>query len=318
MSNLPSSATVTVVMGVYNVAAFVADALRSAQAQSLSEIEIIVADDGSTDGTADVAEQSADPRVRVLRLHHGGAAAALNRAIAEANGRYLALLDGDDLWDRDKLLRQVAFMQARPEVDLTFCLARTIDEHGRDLGLSSRGWPGPLPFERLLADNLIANCSMVVMRTEALRAAGPLDESLAGAYDYDLYLRIARQRPNNIYCVPEVLSSYRRRTGQITRDWRLMERCIRTVLKRHGVGAGILAPALEREALCNLYRYLAVLNYEAGQVGQGLALMARSLAAAPLVFARAKRSYLVTGALCTRAVLPTPIFRFVERTVRGC
>jgi hypothetical protein len=156
------------------------------------------------------------------------------------------------------------------------------------------------------------------MRMDALRVAGPLDESLAGAYDYDLYLRIARQRPNNIYCVPEVLSSYRRRTGQITRDWRLMERCIRVVLKRHGIGADALAPALERQALCNLYRYLAVLNYEAGQVGQGLALMARSLGADPVVFASSKRSYLVTGALCTRAVLPAPIFRFVERIVRGC
>jgi hypothetical protein len=136
---------------------------------------------------------------------------------------------------------------------------------------------------------------------------------LHGGQDVDMWLRIARLRPDNVHCLPQVLVSYRRRTGQTTRDWRLMESCLRRIFARHG---GARALALEPEALCNLFRYLAVLNYEAGQVRQGLGLMARSFLASPRVFVRSRRSYLVAGALGARALLPSPLFRALERSLR--
>lgn len=317
MSN-ERSPTVSVVMAVYNVAPYVADTLRSALGQTLTDIEVIVADDGSTDNTAEFAERAADHRTRVLRLPHRGPVPTLNRAIAEAKGRYLAILDGDDLWDRDKLARHVAVMDECPTSDLTFSLSRTIDEHGRDLGIVSRVWQGPLPFERLLVDNVVYSGSAVVLRLAVLRAVGGFDESLPAGYDHDLWLKIAQHRPGNVRCLPEILLSYRRRPGQISRDWRLMEACGRQIIARHSVCCGERAVVLEREALCNLYRYLAVLNYEAGETVQGLVLMARSLLASPAVFAKSRRSYLVAGALCARAVLPTPIFRVLEGLRSRC
>jgi GT2 family glycosyltransferase len=292
--------------------------LVSAQRQSFDDIEIVVADDGSTDPSVEVIVRVADGRVRLLRLPHAGPAAALNRAIASTRGQFVAFLDGDDVWNEDKLARQVAFMEAHPEADLTFALSRTIDENGRGLGLISRGWHGPVPFERLLVDNVITSGSAVLVRREALLAAGPFDEALAAAHDHDMWLKIAARRVGNVLCVPEVLQSYRRRSGQITRDWRLMEASMRQVFARHRASCGTNAASMEREAQCNLYRYLAVLNYEAGRIGKGGELMGRSFLASPYAFVRARRSYLVTGALCARAVLPVWLCRTLERVLRGC
>ena len=305
-------------MAVYDVAAYVESAIASALAQTLGDLEVIVVDDGSSDGTADLAEGMADPRVRVIRLSHAGPAPALNRGIAEAKGRYVAIFDGDDLWDRNKLHAQVSLMDDRPDVDLTFCLSGTIDAQGRDLGMTSRPWVGPVPFERLLVDNIIACGSTVVLRKSALLDVGSFDASLLAAQDWDLWLRMAMRRPGNVWCVPEVLTSYRRRQGQITRDWRLMYDCLTKVYQRHRGQGRAKQASLEREARCNLFRYLAVLNYELGHGRQGLALLARSFAASPAKFLRTQRSYLVLGALLARTLLPEAAFKALERAVRGC
>ena len=305
-------------MAVYDVAAYVESAIASALAQTLGDLEVIVVDDGSSDGTADLAEGMADPRLRVIRLSHSGPVLALNRGIAEAKGRYVAFLDGDDLWDRTKLEAHVTLMDQRLEVDLTFSRSRTIDAEGRDLGLASRSWQGSVPFERLLVDNIIANGSAVLVRRSALLKAGPLDPSLAAAYDWDLWLRIARQRPANVVCLPEILMSYRRRPGQITRDWRLMRACLTTIHDRHRGQGGEDKASLEREARCNLFRYLAVLNFELGHGRQGLALLARSFVASPAKFLRTQRSYLALGALLGQALLPASAFKLLERVVRRC
>lgn len=305
-------------MAVYDVSKYVQSAIASARGQDLQDLEIIVADDGSTDGTADRAEEAADLRTRVLRLPHAGPVVTLNRGIAEARGRYVAFLDGDDLWEPTKLRTHVARMEEQPEIDLTFSLSRTIDAEGRDLHMPSRAWHGPLGFERLLVDNLVANGSAVVVRRSVLRAAGPLDTSLAAAHDFDLWLRIARQRPANILCIPEILTSYRRRPGQITRDWRLMQDCLTRVYERHRSHCENPSANLDREARCNLFRYLAALNYELGEGWTGLGLLARSFAAFPGMFLRTRRSYLVMAALLSRAVLPAAVCQAMEKAVRGC
>jgi len=315
---MPSIPSVSVVMAVYDVSKYIESTIVSALAQTLQDLEVIVVDDGSSDGTAELVERMVDPRIRVVRQPHAGPASALNRGIAEAKGRYVAILDGDDLWDRTKLQRQVSLMDQRPDVDLNFCLSRTIDIHGRDLGVTSRATHGTVPFERLLVDNLIANGSTVVIRRSTLLDVGPFDGSLPAAQDWDLWLRIARQRPANVLCLPEILTSYRRRPGQITCDWRLMHDCLSKVYTRHRGQGGAGQAALDREARCNLFRYLAALNYELGQGWQGLVLLAKSWAASPTMFLRTRRSYWVLSALLCRTLLPAVLFRALERMVRRC
>ena len=110
-----SAPLVTCVIPVYNGERFLGAAIRSALGQTYTNLEVIVVDDGSTDGTAEVA-QAFSHRVKYLYQDNAGPAAARNRGIAEAEGEFLSFLDADDLWVADKLARQLARFRARPEL----------------------------------------------------------------------------------------------------------------------------------------------------------------------------------------------------------
>jgi glycosyltransferase involved in cell wall biosynthesis len=118
----PTHPAISVVMPVYNAAAYVGAAIDSILAQTVPVREIIVVDDGSLDGSAALA--GTRPKVRVIRQANQGAAAALNRGLAEAGADYLAFLDADDLWSMDKLAKQLAACAVPPAPDLVFGFAQ--------------------------------------------------------------------------------------------------------------------------------------------------------------------------------------------------
>src|SRR5262245_9882120 len=111
---------VSVIMPAYNVEPFVAEAARSVLAQTFRDLELVVVDDGSTDGTADVvaAIAATEPRVRLVRQPNRGLAGARNTAMRMARGDIFALLDSDDLWEPEFLGEQVAILDARPSIDI--------------------------------------------------------------------------------------------------------------------------------------------------------------------------------------------------------
>jgi glycosyltransferase involved in cell wall biosynthesis len=113
--------TVSLVMTAWNAEAFIEEALRSVLAQSTPPSEIIVVDDGSTDGTGELA-RSLDERVLVLRQDNAGIGPARTAGIARSTGDLIAFLDADDLWLPRKLERQVGVLDADPAVDAAFCL----------------------------------------------------------------------------------------------------------------------------------------------------------------------------------------------------
>jgi glycosyltransferase involved in cell wall biosynthesis len=119
----PPAPTVSVVIPTYNQPALLAEAVASALAQTLADLEVVVVDDGSTDDTPArlAALAAADPRVRVVRQPNAGTGAARNRGVREARGRYVALMDHDDLWLPTKLAEQVAYLDARPDCVAVAC-----------------------------------------------------------------------------------------------------------------------------------------------------------------------------------------------------
>ena len=110
---------VTVIIGAYNAARYLGEAIDSVLAQTHPRFELIVVDDGSTDATGDVAEAYGPP-VRCIRQKNGGMAAARNRAVPEAGGDYLAFLDADDRFPPDKLRSQLEVFEAQPELDVVY------------------------------------------------------------------------------------------------------------------------------------------------------------------------------------------------------
>jgi glycosyltransferase involved in cell wall biosynthesis len=141
---------VTVIIGAYNAERYLAEAIDSVLAQTHPRLELIVVDDGSTDGSGRIAESYGDP-VRCIRQENGGMAAARNRAIPEARGDYLAFLDADDRFPPDKLRSQLAVFEAQPELDVVYghvteFLSPDLDEAARALLRAPEHdvpWPTP-------------------------------------------------------------------------------------------------------------------------------------------------------------------------------
>jgi len=128
-----SAPRVTVLMPVHDAAGFIGQALASVLGQSVSDIECLVVDDGSTDGSAVIAGGTGDPRVRVIRRAHEGMTRALNAGLARARGEYVARLDADDWPAPDRLAQQAAFLDAHAEVALVGTGIVLVDEAGRRL-----------------------------------------------------------------------------------------------------------------------------------------------------------------------------------------
>jgi glycosyltransferase involved in cell wall biosynthesis len=184
---------VTVIMPAYNVAPYVGAALRSALAQSFADFEIVVVDDGSTDGTADVVSRCAagDPRVRLVRQPNRGLAGARNTALRMARGELFALLDSDDLWEPGFLEEQVATLQAQPEVDIVTGNGWIMG--GPQDGELARPCPDPRPqpdLASILGDEFSVFI-MSVFRRRVYEIVGCFDESLRTNEDYDFWLRAA-------------------------------------------------------------------------------------------------------------------------------
>ena len=189
---------VSVVIPTYNRSAMVCEAIASVIAQRCAGFELIVIDDGSTDGTADEldriarsvnAENANRMEMRVLRTENRGVAAARNTGVAMASAPLIAFLDSDDLWTPQKLEWQLAFMRSHPGL----AIAQTEEiwmRDGRRLnpGMRHRKRDGDI-FRDSLRTCLISP-SAVIMRVALFRELGGFDERMTAAEDYDLWLRI--------------------------------------------------------------------------------------------------------------------------------
>ena len=185
--------TVSVIMPAYNVAPYIGDAARSVLQQTYDDLELVVADDGSTDETLEVVERlrARDPRIRTVSIPNSGPSAARNAAMRLARGEFFALLDSDDIWEKEFLARQMAIFDANPRVDLVSGNSRYLGSqwHGRSVG----PWPDPRPpitLETIISDER-AVFIMTVFRRRVLEAVGGFNESLKGNEDFDFWLRAA-------------------------------------------------------------------------------------------------------------------------------
>lgn len=200
---------VTVVIPVYNRASLIGGALDSVGAQSWRPLEVVVVDDGSTDGTADAvadwrATAAPDFGVRVIAQPNLGGNAARNRGAVEARGSVLAFLDSDDRWHPDKLMRQIEALEAHPDHVAVYCGLREVDlASGRVLSDSPRAYPAGDLRAQLLVRDVTAPTSTCAVREDAFHAAGGFDTDLAARQDWDMWIRLATEGP--IAAVPAAL-----------------------------------------------------------------------------------------------------------------
>jgi glycosyltransferase involved in cell wall biosynthesis len=200
-------------MSLYNEARFVEEAVASILHQTFRDFELLVVDDGSTDGGADVVARIADPRIRLIRQPNQGLAGALNTGIRAARAEWIARHDADDVSEPRRLEAQYDAVTGRPELVLLGTNALMMDEEGQPLTTTTHPTDDPsirtILFDRNLGNPFIHGS--VMMRRSALLEAGLYRLEFRQAQDYDLWQRMA---PFGVFAnLPEPLYRWRLRRG---------------------------------------------------------------------------------------------------------
>jgi len=239
--------SVSVIIPAHNAASFITEAVNSALAQSYPHKEVVVVDDGSTDGTWQVLA-GFDGRIRALRQDNAGPAVARNRGVQAASGDLLAFLDADDLWLPDKLRQQVRCLAEYPDCRLVFHNWHVVQfGSGEEAALLEQvraADAAPLPdyrprplgwlYNELLLDSVFCT-DAVMMRRVLFEEAGGFDESLPQGQDYDLWLRLSRLTP--VVKLDAPLAVVRIRSGSISTTPRAVNyraRIVQRTLERWG------------------------------------------------------------------------------------
>lgn len=217
----PNYPTISAIIGVYNGANFIEEALKSILAQSYPPLEIIVVDDGSRDNTASIVEGLArlHPHIHLIKQANQGVGAARNTGIRQAQGDYIALLDHDDRWLPTYLARMIA--QAEPDLLITSRYYR-IDQQSRILGQGRFVHPAKTRFPFILTGNNIY-MSGIMFSKQLWEKSGPLDETLSGAggEDWDWYIQVLL-RGGSFKHLQTFLWQYREHSTNNTRNVKAM------------------------------------------------------------------------------------------------
>ncbi len=221
---MSAAPTFTVIVPCFNGAATLDETLGSARAQTATDLEILVVDDGSTDDSAAIADRhaAADDRVRVVRETNRGVGAARNAGLALARGRYVSFLDADDLLEPEKLARQGQVLDAEPGVGLVICDGRVIDAAGRET------WPTLVDLRRFAGHPPLLTICLAggpfppvvpLARTALVRAAGGFDEDrrVSGWADIACWMRLALAGLD-YHVLPDRLVRYRSTSTSMSAD----------------------------------------------------------------------------------------------------
>lgn len=297
MSDFPK---VTVVIPAYNVGSYIRDALVSLEQQSLPDFEAIIVNDGSTDNTAEIAQEfcDRDSRFKLLTKMNGGLSSARNAGIRQAKASYIALLDGDDRYEPEKLANHVQHLDRDLQIGVVYSASNVIREDGRPTWMPLSGKPlsSNLLFS-LLCKNFVGHGSNAVFRRQIFDQVGEFDETLRSSEDIDFWLRIATTHQWTFYREPKPLSCYRVRPAGLSFNLAQMqyshERVLQAAYER---SPDQVAPWLPT-AYAHMYRFLARIALTAGDVDQARYLMQQSWRSDRSIFLNDPRSLLTLVAV---------------------
>lgn len=199
---------VSIVVPSYNHAKYISKAVESALGQDFNNFELLISDDASPDNSWEVISGFSDPRVRLFRQERNlGPVGNLVFLIKEARGKYIALLNSDDAWYRNKLSKQVTMMESQPHLGACFTWADMVDEHGKEISGPESIWndvfrqPNRTQAEWLRYFFFKGNClchPSILMRKDIYDAVGFYNPGLKQLPDFDMWVRLVKHYPIHI------------------------------------------------------------------------------------------------------------------------
>ena len=227
---MPDAPRLSIVIPMYNSGKFLALTIESILAQTMSDFELVLSDDGSTDNTLEIADAFAarDPRVRVVRNRHEGIVATRNSGLAATNNgtEFITFFDSDDLWKEHAAETLLAALEGNPQAPAAHAICHCIDTNGIPYALDDRAEilrnrravnggnivaiprSAPTSFNALLIENYITTPGTSMIRRSALESIGNFDPSTEPCDDWDINVRLSRL--GDFVFVDEILLSWRR------------------------------------------------------------------------------------------------------------
>lgn len=221
---------VSIIIAAYNAMSFLPETLESVFRQTWSDYEVIIVNDGSSDGIEKWVAQINDSRVKFISQKNQGISVARNNALALAEGEYIAFLDADDLWQSTKLEKQVRILDEHPEVGLVYSWIALIDERSNLQGKIRKNSAEGNIWKKLLEHNLVECGSNPMVRGSCFEDVGLFDPRFTYAQGWEMWLRIARHYP--FKAIKEPLVYYRSHSNNSSKNWKALEPNYRAIIEK--------------------------------------------------------------------------------------
>lgn len=312
-------------MPVYNVEKYVIASIHSVLRQSFTSFELIIINDGSTDNSLAICQSFKDSRIRIVSQKNRGLAGARNTGIRESNGEYVAFIDSDDLWHKNKLQKHIDHLDCNPKVGVSYSSSALIDENNRAIGIYQRPKLNNIRFKNIICRNPIGNGSAPVIRRSILdetsywvfrngtKERGYFDETFRQSEDIEYWLRIALKTNTLFEGLEEELTFYRVNSSglssNINRQYLSWERAISKAALLNPMKVG----KWSRLAKAYQLRYLARHAVKAHQHEQALKLSWDAiLTDFQLITEEPSKTITTFLSALSLSILPKKLFRLIE------
>jgi len=246
--------SISVVVPSYNAERTILQTVESVQKQTLSNIEIIIINDGSTDRTLELLQSITDQRLKIVSCKNGGLPVARNRGISHAKGEFISFIDADDLWRPDKLELQLAALQQHPDAGVAYSwTSYFIDGQEESIFPYHPVFFEGNVYDKLLVNNIVGNGSNILVRRKAIESVGEFEPTLKSCEDWDFYIRLAAKW--HFVVVPKHQILYRQSPKAMTSKVEVMEKEALRVVERAYQAAPPEFQFLKNESLAWVYEY---------------------------------------------------------------
>lgn len=222
---------VSIIIPTFNSIEYLPLALESVLGQTLTDYEVIIVDDGSTDSTKEWGNNLRHPNVQFLSQLNQGCASARNAGLAKASGEYIAFLDADDIWVPSKLEKQACVLDQFPKVGLAYGWVGSINATGQKVGKIRKHYDEGNVWKTLILRDITECGSVPMIRRECFDKVGTFDTTLSYAQGWDMWIRISAKYSFKV--IKEALTYYRSHPGNHSKNWSRMEPNYQRIIEKN-------------------------------------------------------------------------------------
>ncbi|MGD1951843.1 MAG: glycosyltransferase family 2 protein [Leptolyngbyaceae cyanobacterium] len=318
---------VSVIIPVYKAEDYVERTIRSVLAQTYSDLEVVIVDDGSPDQSIDVCRRFDDPRIKIIQQANRGLAGARNTGIRNSTGDYVALIDADDLWTKDKIEKHVNHLENNPKIGISFSYSELIDEHDKSTGLKQIPTKiKDITPQYILRRNPIGNGSSPVFKQQVFKDIEfkdnlygteeifYFDESFKRAEDVECWLRIAVETKWDCEGIPELLTLYRVNPGGLSASVLLQYEYLERIIDKYNTAYPEIFADVVDLTKAYFQRYIArrAISMRDGKLA--VEMLHKALACdLRILFEEPKKTLITMAAAYFLYLFPTRFYRQLEQ-----